>query len=247
MILALSIHVPLTAQDKNTATSSRQGLISVPFVGCNAHGQYGPIAAPKGKNRLLPVTREVAQSLAFYQSEVTPGVLAPRGWHCFGTFGSGGSYLYVSPEPIDEKYVYESNDHTGPAVQFSVRFGDTSGRFAVAHVIARVFPAYRAFAIDVKKELEDPADPYTFAPYPKDRLTYRSKSVVEYRTPAQTEGLGTCSRLTKNDSPIEGVAILVGKPPDLMHVSVRLPSNQAVLARAIISQVERDAAQHSQH
>lgn len=245
MVLALFIHATLTAQDKTTSTSAKQALVSIPFVGCNSDGQVGPMSAPKGENRLVPIAQEAAQRLAFYSSEGVHGVLAPRGWHCFGTYGSGGSHLYVSPQPIDEKHIFESNDFTGPAVQLSVRFGGTSGRFAVADIVARVFPAYRVFATSVRKEFEDPANPYTFAPYPKDILNYRSKSAVEYRTPAQTEGLGTHSSLTKNDRPIEGVAILVGQPPDLILVSVRLPPDQAGLAEAIIRQVERDAARGS--
>lgn len=240
-ILALCTQLSLTAQDKVAATSSNQGPVSVPFVGCRSDGQVGPMAAPQGKSRSVSIAREEAQNLAFYSAAEGVGILAPRGWHCFGAYGSGGSHVYVSPQPIDEKHIFDSNQFTGPAVQISVRFGSTSGRFAVADIIARVFPAYRAFAANVKKEFEDPANPYTFAPYPNDRLTYRSKSVVEYRTPAEAEGLGTRSSLSKNNSPIEGVAMLVGQPPDLILVSVRLPPAQAQLAPVIVRQAERDA------
>jgi len=79
-------------------------------------------------------------------------------------------------------------------------------------------------------------------PYPNDRLTYKSKSVVEYVTPAQMEGLGTHSWLEMNDEPISGVAILVGSPPDLFQLSVRLPPELRNLTPVIVGQVERDAA-----
>jgi hypothetical protein len=66
--------------------------------------------------------------------------------------------------------------------------------------------------------------------------------VVEYTTPAQTEGLGTHSRLKKNGSPIYGAAILIGQAPDLTLLSVRLPDDLTGLTSAIVRQVESDSA-----
>jgi hypothetical protein len=86
-----------------------------------------------------------------------------------------------------------------------------------------------------------PADRFPVGPYPADTLTYRSKSVVEYRTAPQSDGLGTQSGLLKNDSPICGVAILTGPSPDLLLLSVRLPSDETGLTNTIIPQLERDA------
>ena len=42
------------------------------------------------------------------------------------------------------------------------------------------------------------------------------------------------SRLKANDDPIDGVAILEGKNPDLLMLRVRLPPEQRDLAKAII-------------
>ena len=58
------------------------------------------------------------------------------------------------------------------------------------------------FAIYAISSSED-NDPETLA-------RYRTKDLVEYQTPPQTEGLGTRSRLLKNTDPIRGVAMLVG-------------------------------------
>lgn len=44
-------------------------------------------------------------------------------------------------------------------------------------------------------------------PYLKDRLTYRGKEMVEFETLANTEGLGTRSRMQKNGGPVRGVVI----------------------------------------
>jgi len=63
---------------------------------------------------------------------------------------------------------------------------------------------------------------------------------VEFLTPANTEGLGTQSRLLKNGDPINGVAILFGEDSNLLQLSVRLPTDLRYLAPIIISQTERE-------
>jgi hypothetical protein len=111
--------------------------------------------------------------------------------------------------------------------------------------MARIFPAYRAFATKVMKGMDLPL---LVGPYPKDTLMYRGKTIVEYNTPAQTEGLGNFdSWLGKNDLPIRGAAIIIVDPPnvvggpDLVLLSVRVPPALAGLTPAIIRYVERDA------
>ncbi len=69
-------------------------------------------------------------------------------------------------------------------------------------------------------------------------LTYKSNTVVEYSITAQTDGLGTRPSLKKNDSPIEGVAMLVERTPDAIQLAVRLPPDLSGLASAVIHQVE---------
>jgi hypothetical protein len=127
----------------------------------------------------------------------------------------------------------------GAAVQLDYRYGGTSGRFAVAEIIARVFPDYKAFALGVMKELTPP-DRFSFGPYPNDTLTYKIKTVLEYSTAAQADGLGTLSSLKKNNTPIEGAVMLVERTPDLMQLSMRLPPDMAGFSSAIIRQVERE-------
>jgi hypothetical protein len=48
------------------------------------------------------------------------------------------------------------------------------------------------------------------------------------------------SRLKANDDPIDGVAILEGKTPDLLMLRVRLPRELRTLTSIIIDQVERE-------
>jgi hypothetical protein len=201
----------------------------------------GPMEAPKATIQTVPITAREARGLAYYSAQGI-GVLAPRGWYCFGVYGSSGDGLAVSPEPIDttQRFSADWKGFAGPAIEISHSFGGTSGRFTVAEIIARVFPDYKAFATHVAAEF--PQNPFTVGPYPNDVLTYKSKTMVEYKTPALTEGLGTRSSLKKNGSPIEGVAVLTGeKTPDVLLLSVRLPPELTGLTSVIVGQVEREA------
>jgi hypothetical protein len=215
--------------------------VSVPFVGCDSDGQVGPIDAPAAMRMSVLAKAEDAAKLAYYKSEKGIGALAPRGWHCFGTYGSGGDTLYITPQSINRATIFSRGPGSadGPVIAVVYRFGGTSGRFSVAEVIARVFPAHRSFAVSVMRELDESP---TFGPYPKDTLVYKSNELVEYQTPAQTDGLGTYWWLVKGTIPIEGAAVLVGDETDLALLSVRLPIDLNGLARTIVNQFERDAA-----
>lgn len=240
LALAFCAQFALLAQHNAAASSPRQLAASVAFVGCSSDGQAGPIEAPTGTARSVPIGRNVAKDLAYYEAGVGFGVLAPRGWHCLGNYGSGGATLFVSPEPI-----YSPDWRSGPAIELAGRNGGGSGRFEVAQVIARVFPAYKAFADAVIGDFPGLSPSVPFGPYPGDKLTYKSRTVVEYRTPAQADGLGTHSSLKKNASPIVGAALLTGPTPDLLLLSVRLPPELNWLASSIVKQVELDAAQRA--
>jgi hypothetical protein len=217
---------------------------AVPFVGFKSDGQTGPVEAPKGRAKVVMIDAEAVQRLAYYESTQGFGVLAPRGWYCFGTYGSGGDALYVSPQPISSADLFSStwSGFGGPVIELSLDDGGTSGRFGVAQTIARVFPAHRDFVRNVIAEGIEPASSFPFGPYPNDDLVYRSNEIVEYKTPAQKEGLGTSSGLQINAEPISGVAILIGEDTNLLKLSVRLSSYQTDLTSSIIHQVERDAA-----
>lgn len=212
----------------------------VPFVGCASHNQLGPVEAPKGKTpSSVRVTFEQAERLAYYSGEPDGhGVLAPRGWDCYRTAGSSGATLYVSAARINR----DSNlEFAGPAIVFSAVNGYGSGITAVAQVIARVFPRHREYVKGIIKSDLLPASDFPFGPWPGDRLRYKSNEIVEYETRSGAEGLGTWRGLRKNDTPIRGVAMLVGNTLDLLVLSVRLPHDTADLAPIITQQAEREA------
>jgi hypothetical protein len=212
--------------------------VRVPFVGCESDGQVDPLEAPKGADKVVQMKASVANRLAYYKASVAPGLFAPRGWYCFGIYGSGGSSLFVSPMPI-KRGDFPPNwaGINGPAVQVDNVDGGTSGRFEVAQVLARIFPAQRTYVQSVINSFDQSASDYTFGPYPNDKLIVQKDRLVQYRTAPRSEGLGTMSRLKANDDPIDGVALLQGQTPDLLMLRVRLPLKQRDLAAVIIQQL----------
>jgi hypothetical protein len=181
----------------------------------------------------------VAHNLAYYKAASGSGVLAPRGWYCFGIYGSGGTELFVSPRPIKRDDLFTPNWRgiMGPAVEVDDVYGDTSGRGEVADVLARVFPKQRAFVQSVIDLFDQPANAYTFGPYPNDKLVVQTDRLVQYQTAPHSEGLGTKNRLKADADPIDGVAMLQGETPDLLMLRVRLPPEQRDLAPLIIQEL----------
>jgi hypothetical protein len=210
----------------------------VPFVGCASDGQLGPMKAPKGVGQIVRMDAGAAQKLAYYKASDAPGVLAPRGWYCFGTYGSSGEDLIVSPQPITWGGTAEA------AVSIENLSGDTSGRFPVAEVIARVFPARKAFVQSVIDGSASGTE-FKFGPYPNDKLTVQTDRLVEFQTPARSDGLGTMGQLKPNDDPIDGLAMLRGPTPDLLMLRVRLPRElhdlTPVIIRDLLIRQRRDA------
>jgi hypothetical protein len=125
---------PSCAQQTVTPTKAR---VRVPFVGCNSAGQAGLKEAPTGLQKVVQIAPKPARKLGYYESAVSPGVLAPRGWSCLGIYGSGGAETFVAPGPIDSDAVFVGRwQHlTGPAVEVDFRYGGTSGRDSLATVI----------------------------------------------------------------------------------------------------------------
>ncbi len=204
LLIVASASLSLYGQVKSPTNRTNDSVARIPFVGCPSDGQQGPVEAPSGQDGAISVSKEAAHRVAYYKAEEGVGVLAPRGWHCFGVYGSSGSSLYVSPDPINSAEVLSSSwrGFAGPVVQISLEYGGTSGRFAVARTIARVFPARKEFVDRVLAEGIEPASSFPYGPYPNDTIRNRGMNVVEFSTPAQADGLGTGSRLQKNDTAI---------------------------------------------
>lgn len=216
---------------------------SIRFVGCKSDGQVGPVGAPEGKAVLLPIPAQSAKKLVYYKSKRGPGVLAPNGWHCFGTYGSGGAVLYVSPEQISSADLFSISwsGFTGPAIEIATTYGDTSGRFGVAEMIERIFPTHSSWVEELRNREPGSIIPDSRGPYSTDKLIYRNNETVEYQTPPNTDGLGTDSKLRKNGEPINGVEMLVGRTPNLVTLSIRLDPKLIASTPIIIQEVERSS------
>jgi len=243
--LAFWIHKKESVQATTSAATAQAVTTQVPFVGCESDGQGGSADLPTGSAQTVVMATDVAKQLAYYKAANGTGGLGPTGWHCFGTYGSSGTTLYISPQPIADSDVMSGSwkGLTGPAIQISDEDGSTSGRFEIAAVIARVFPAHMAFTQSVIAEGIEPASSFPTGPYPNDKLTYVSNEIVEFQTPANTDGLGTHSQLLKGNLPIQGVAILYGADTSLLQVSMELPANMSEVAGAIIKATERESSQ----
>src|SRR5262245_59867183 len=215
----------------------------VPAVGCPRDGQTGLLDAPKLPQTVRVLVADGAQnSLALYSAseEVESGILAPRGWHCFETYGSNGSTLYVTPRDLAGPILDRPKKAvSGPIVIRSMRFGDTSGRFAVARISARVFPAARGFVDHVRREEISRGDVYHFEPWPGDRIARLYARTVSYVTPATRRGLGTELGAVPTSDLISGLAVLTGALNGdgdglvLEGLAVRLGSSREKLSIAI--------------
>jgi len=215
-----------------TAAQAQEKLVAVPFVGCAADGQVGPLKPPKAvKTPLLPAA--VAAQLAYYVAPDEVTVLAPRGWKCWEAYGSNGSTLMVAPS-LSGIDLFSKNRLRGPFVTLTVSFGRTSGRTGVASVAGLLFPIAKEFVDDVKEFTPD----LKFVDITHDKLIRRSDTVVEFTTPANMDGLGTSGWADKSSWPIDGVAILIPTAGmDLVTLRIRLPPASRLLAPKIIKQM----------
>lgn len=239
-----------------TTAHASQRLATVPFVGCKADGQLGPVTAPKGQPKSLAIPQSAAAHLAWYQTAEDGGnlgVLAPRGWHCFGTYGSNGENLYIGPSPISTIAFFSETKWkglTGPGIQLTVEYGGTSGRFGVAETIVQLFPRHMQFVTDLvatEKQVGGYVPDYHKKPFPSDTLFYKSNELVEFTTPARAIGIGTDeSWLKPAADPISGMMYLGGitkrgEDVFLVQLFVRLSPSQGALLPVIITEAEPKA------
>jgi hypothetical protein len=181
-----------------------------------------------------------ASYLSFYSAhdQLDAGVLAPKGWSCFGTYGSGGSTLYVTPFEI-EGPILDRAKRIGKssAVVSNFAIGDTSGRFTVARMAARLFPQTRSFVESVLSEgLVDTKD-FAFEIVSSDAIDRLSDSAIKFSTPAGKQGLGTVLLESSSDLPISGLVLLDQYAPNgfnLEHLAVRLSARDEPLISSII-------------
>lgn len=214
---------------------------TVPFVGCPSDGQLGPRAAPAATEpdaaRAPDVAGAAAARLAWYAAADGTGVLAPRGWRCFGTYGSNGSVLVVAPRPLGWKVVTGRRGLDGPAVQLEALIGDTAGRFEVAPIAAQLFPAARGYVREFEAE-HNGGRRLPDRPVATDRVARLSDAIVRYTTPAGHQGLGTASHLRAGPLPIEGAAVLdMADDMSLTMIHVRLMRPDHGLAAVIVDQM----------
>lgn len=192
------------------AAAAFAGPARISFVGCPANGQVGPLPPPTGKSRTVLLRSPVPGPIAYYEGAQGYGVYAPAGWHCRVSYGSAGAWLVVTPQHIPTGKTFSFDP---PIVEMATIDGGTSGRFLVAQIGYMLFPSL------TKKYINQIENEVGFSPaetraeiekskYPTDSLTYLSKSVVEFVTPANKTGLGTEGAAKIANAPIQGVVVL---------------------------------------
>ena len=210
-------------------------LVSIPSIGCPADGQTGHLDAPENGSTEIHVPAETAAKLSVYTA-LGISVLAPRGWHCIGIYGSSGEAIIVTPEAMRPAEMFGDRRRlTGPAVALNHVGGEGSGSYTLAEFIEIAFPAYQANLDHLEERF---GTTLRRQPYPEDILVHRSDSIVEYETPAGQEGMGTYNWLVPGEMPIRGVAMLVGDTPDLIWLQTRLDSTD--LGNTIIREAEQN-------
>jgi hypothetical protein len=208
----------------------------VPFVGCSADAQMGPVKPPTRDAMPVAVEQRLAEQMAYYRAAYGLGVFAPRGWYCRAWYGSNGSILVVTPKRIEPPY-FPLPTITGPAVMFNSYDGASSGRFHVAILAAQLFPLVGSeFITRVRQEHLIPDSSFDVEPYPDDQLNYLSDRFVEYTTPANHTGLGTDGMFEISNLPVRGLTILnlETEVNSLTEVRVRLPAALSSVAEAIV-------------
>ncbi|WP_147432434.1 hypothetical protein [Pararobbsia silviterrae] len=221
----------LFAVQIGAALQASAQAVSVPFVGCASDGQLGHRPAPRAsKTPQLPAA--VASRLAWY-SLGDVGVLGPRGWTCFGYYGSAGTTLVVIADTSRKQALHSDEGIRGDAIQWSTSYGQTSGRFEAAKIAARLFPERKAFVDTIIDEGVLPREAFDNTPFPHDRIRRFGSDQVSFETAPHENGLGTMSRLASSDDPIDGMASM-NDDNDVTLLVVRVDAALRDLVPAIL-------------
>ncbi len=214
----------------------------VPFVGYPGDGQGGPVAAPTSPSINLNLPEAETARLAYY-AHVSLGVLAPRGWHCRASYGSGGATLLVAPDLLaDDPPSQAGMKLRGPAVVLRFTNAENSGRYEAAEIAGPLFPAAGPFV----RSVEELADLSGLRLHPVSQqasiiIRFKSRGIAEYFEFGGIEGFGTAGPLEVDENPIHGAAIwLPDQNGSLLKLDVRLPPDLAIgaLSRTILDQME---------
>lgn len=73
----------------------------VPVVACSLQTMLGPEPVSVPETAIAVASAEWRARLAFYSYGGTTGVYGPRNWYCHAHSGTGGSVIYITPDPGD--------------------------------------------------------------------------------------------------------------------------------------------------
>jgi hypothetical protein len=194
---------------------------SVPVVKCPFSSQASagrPVAVSASASVLADVPTSWASRVSYYTVGVL-GAFAPRGWHCAGADGSGGTVLTVVPGNMPTAY---NLDHQ-IGISVELAWGFTSGRFTVLETGGPLF-------LEVRTLARQSADPdlrnVSVQPIRGESVTRVSPRVARFCDPPGIRGVGngsggayrSCGLATISPSGFPGKNVL----PNLHLVSVTM-------------------------
>jgi hypothetical protein len=235
LLSSLLLVWPAQAKSEKTSHFPRS---TVPFVGCKSDTQYGIKEPPKGAPIKTSLDPNLAEELAYYTPEDGPGVLAPRGWYCFGNGSFGGDIILVRPAPIQDVSAFDEKNDVAVVAEWTMN--GNIGEVLIAKVAMRVFPAlHDAVRPTTTLNFFSP-EYFPVGPFPDDRLTYRNDHAVAYETPAGGQGLGSYILSPSPLAPTRGAVRISQEGEDLSldMIAVRLPQEFDRLAPAITTYYE---------
>jgi len=208
----------------------------VPVIECPSNEQAGGASSRPGVSIPVPLDGRMAGQLAYYRSERSPGVYAPRGWQCHGWDGLNGTILVVTPKSLQPPFV-PLPVVSGPAIAIETSDAAGPGRFHVAIVAAQVFALIgEDFITRIRQEHLIPDASFEAEPDADDQIQNISDRLVEFTTPPNRSGLGTNDMFEPSDWPVRGLIILnlPSELNSLTEVRVRLPPGMIGIAATVV-------------
>jgi hypothetical protein len=240
----------------------------IPYVGCpGSDGSDGSDgggieSGTPGGPVSVDLDHASANLVAFYAGPYGPklssggsGLIAPRGWKCFWQESTDGNYgMLVAPTEKD-LIAYENYDNAGTssaAISYDFWDGGTAGRetvipFEIRYFLQSSTGGNKETVTDAEAEAiasGQIAKSDVIPTYPDDAISYKSRDILEFMTPAGMDGLGTRPLpwgVRKSNLPIYGILrVDQTGDTDAELFKVKLPNNLSHLRQVILDDFENN-------
>lgn len=233
--------LPLLAHAQSTSPAKK----TIPHVGCPGDNAGEPVDAQSGQPVPVVLPPREADQVASYAGPYGPGLIAPRGWHCFYSVSGDGNYSILVAPTESDLVAFEHSDSgtSSPGVSYSYWDGGTAGRDMVIPLMA----LFKKRKPDGREDLppNDPKNGIDLQAIPSgpgeiiiDKIPDK---LLEFETPANHDGIGTWVPwiFRKSSLPIHGVVYVYPTGDTSAELfQIRLPPGSSDLRRFIIRNIE---------